>query len=161
MLGFLFRRKKVRRINFNQVVDPEFELFNGHLQRFLDFQHLALTMGKEKVEFYDGREGMRYLYFIMGAADRLSRGIEKSDRAQVWWGSVCIAQGSMLLGKLRAFEELKRYGDPSNAELYSAGQSGWEAMGGYFKFLSSKKAVEDEKDLRVIGLLMTKVVRGY
>lgn len=163
MLGKLFGRgrNKVLRLCFDQGWDSEFSFFNAHFQRFLDLQHLLLTHGEKKVQFFHEQEMLRYLYFIIGAADRLSRGID-SDRAQVWWGAIGLAQGTVLLkDKATAFEELKRYGDESNIELYDAGKAGWEAMGHYVKGAVPDASPEATEAFTYSGAMMTKVVRGY
>ncbi|WP_267220898.1 hypothetical protein [Dyella silvae] len=162
-MGILYRLlNKTRRVNFDKENDSEFAFFNGHFQNFLNLQHLMLTTGKDVVEFDDDQQKLRYLYFILGAADRLSRGMQDQHKAHVWWGGVGIAQGTVLFNDhKKAFAELKRYGDASNAELYNAGQKGWEALGIYYQAMSKDKTPEDDRQFQHSGLLLTKVVRGY
>jgi hypothetical protein len=165
MLGKLFGRNKSQhfiRINFDQAWDAEFGLFNAHFQKFLDLQHLLLTHGDLRVEFENDQEKMRYLYFITGAADRLSRSIEKTDCAQMWWASTSLAQGTVLLGdRETAFEELKRYGNETNKPLFDAGQMGWEAMSLYVKGVVPEATTEDKERFSWSGAMLTKVVRDY
>lgn len=161
MLKRLFgnRTTKVRRLNFTKAHDPEFEDVNYHLQCFLDLQHLLLAIGPREhdvIEFYSEQEKLRYLHFIMGAADKLSRVIEDELRATMWSGSVGLAQAKVTVGNGKAIEHLQGYGNPANTELFEAGKTGWEAMNEYIAFKNKQR---DDNAFQVSGLLLYKTVR--
>lgn len=161
MLGFLFGRKKVQRLTFNRNPGSEYAFQSSHLQVFLDLQHVMLTMGSPQVEFQNDGEKCRYLSFILGAADRLSRTIDDDMKAHIWFSAVGLPQGYELFkDKTKAIDAMEEYGDPSNPQRFNAGKTGWEAMGIYMEKFG-KESEEDKRALEHSSLLLAQVVRGY
>lgn len=161
MLGFLFGKKKVQRLTFNRNPNSEYAFQSNHLQVFLDLQHVMLTMGDSQVTFQEEGEKWRYLSFILGAADRLSRTIEDDDKAHIWFAGVGLPQGYELFkNKTKAIDALEAYGDPSNPQRFNAGKTGWEAMGIYMENFG-KESEENKKALEHSSLMLAQVVRGY
>jgi len=161
VFDFLFGRKKIQRLTFDRDLESEYALQSSHLQHFLDMQHIMLTMGSPQVEFRSEEEKWRYLSFILGAADRLSRTIDDDDKAHIWFAGLGIPQAYALFkNQEKAIDAVLTYGDQSKPMHFNAGKSGWDAMGIYMEKLA-KESEEDKKALEHSSLMLTKVVRGY
>jgi len=96
--------------------DSEFEQKDNHLNLFLQAQEILITMGQGEPKFNDKREKLRYLHFMFGAIDQLSRTIKDDKRAELWWTITSTARASLILGVNDAFSEKKRNGHTDDAE---------------------------------------------
>jgi hypothetical protein len=111
--------------------DPEFDEKHEHLDLFLHTQELLLSIGSNTPTFVNEREKLRYLHFVFGAIDQLSRTIEDEERAELWAMTTSMARAVLLFGLDDAMEHLKSYGRTGDAELHEAGGRGWQAMHTY------------------------------
>lgn len=65
--------------------DPELDEKYRHLNLFLRAQELLLTMGgTKKLSLTNEKEKLRYLHFVLGAIDQLSRTIRDQERRELW-----------------------------------------------------------------------------
>jgi len=64
--------------------DNEFDEKHRHFRLFLDAQELMLAMAVKKPSFANEREKLRYLHFVLGAIDQLSRTIKDEERSGSW-----------------------------------------------------------------------------
>lgn len=123
--------------------DPEFEEKNRHMNLFLQAQELPVSMGKREPSFENKREKLKYVHFMAGAADQLSRTIKEEERAQAWWMTPSMLHASFQLGMDEAMDELTRYGRTDDAELKDAGKRGYFAMQTYMLSAVGKRSPDE------------------
>jgi len=110
--------------------DPEFDEKHRHLRLFLDAQELVLTTGGMAPLFKSEKEKLRYLHFVFGAIDQLSRTIKDEGRSELWFWIASIVQELSLFPFLGG-KHYESYGQTGDLELHKAGERGWNAMRTY------------------------------
>ena len=137
--------------------DPEFEEKNKHLGLFLQAQEMLLAVGGTSPSFVNEREKLRYLHFVLGAIDQLSRTINDEQRQELWSTTTSVARAALLFGVEDAIKHLDSYGRSGDPELHRAGERGWQAMRTYI-LNAVGKASEDDFTKSCMELF--RVVRG-
>lgn len=123
--------------------DPEFEEKNTHLGLFLQAQEMLLNMGGTKLSFRDEAEKLRYLHFVLGAVDQLSRTIKDEERRELWGMTTSLARIMLLFGVDDAMRHFESYSQTGDLELHKAGERGWQAMRTYILSAVGKASQED------------------
>lgn len=124
----------------------EFEEKNTHLGLFLQAQEMLLNMGGTKPSFRNEAEKLRYLHFVLGAVDQLSRTIKDEERSEFWGMTTSLARAALLFGVDGvddAIRHLESYGQTGDPELHKAGERGWQAMRTYILRVVEKAPQED------------------
>lgn len=137
--------------------DPEFEEKNKHLGLFLQAQEMLLTMDETSLSFSNEGEKIRYLHFVLGAIDQLSRTIKDEQRQELWSTTTSLARAALLFGVDDAVKHLDSYGRSGDSELHKAGERGWQAMRTYILNVVGKAS---DDDFRKSCLELFLVVRG-
>lgn len=101
---------------------------NSHFNQFLTGQELfAKTILGAPEQLTPNRQ-LRYLHFVFGAADRLSREIPDCEAQEVWHFSCCYAHARAMQGDARAMEVVETYGQSGDHALDNAAELGWHTM---------------------------------
>lgn len=137
--------------------DTEFDEKHRHFRLFLDAQELMLAMGGKKPSFANEREKLRYLHFVLGAIDQLSRTIKDEERSGLWSWTASTAQAILLFPALEATKHYVSYGRTGDPELHRAGERGWNAMRMYILSAVGKAS---ESDFQKSCTELFYVVRG-
>jgi hypothetical protein len=123
--------------------DPEFDKKNLILQRFLMIQELPLGEGKPQALFTDEQEKARYIHFVFGAIDLLSRTIKDEKRSELWAMTTSMGRAAVLFGIDEALNHVESFGRTDNKSLEAASKSGWDAMRIFLLGLNDKASKED------------------
>jgi hypothetical protein len=123
--------------------DPEFDKKNLILQRFLMIQELPLGEGKPQALFTDEQEKARYIHFVFGAIDLLSRTIKDEKRSELWAMTTSMGRAAILFGIDEALNHVESFGRTDNKSLEAASKSGWDAMRIFLLGLNDKASKED------------------
>lgn len=141
-----------------QTEDTEFKRKTDFLDHFLDAQHLLLRGLDGRLQLGSPREKLKYVHFVWGAADMLSKSIEDEKRAEAWCYMTMVARASMVMGMDDAINELDRYGKPTDTELMDAGRRGYFAM---HKFILKAIGKCSEEDFRHSCTELLAVLRNW
>lgn len=120
--------EKAKAVASEQTEDTEFKQKTDFLDHFLEAQQLLLRGLDGRLQFDNLREKLKYVHFVWGAADMLSKSIRDEKRAETWCYVTMIARAGMVIGIDDAMNELDRYGKPADTELMDAGKRGYFAM---------------------------------
>lgn len=150
----IFRKKEN---NFSNTTDEEFDEKNYHFNNFKLAQQMLVSDGKGGVAFQDEKAKLKYLHFMVGAIDQLSRTINDSERSEQWFylQSLAIGANNNLYSPSELEQHISGYGNP-NSDLYEIGQKGWEAMNTYILSSVGEKSSEEWK---ISALALAKVLR--
>lgn len=127
----------------NLADDPEFEEKHRHLELFLHAQELLLVRGRQKPAFANDREKLRYLHFVLGAIDQLSRTVKDEERSELWAMTTSMARAVLLFPAEEAMRYVYSYGQTGDLELRTAGEKGWKAMHTYILNAVGKASKDD------------------
>ena len=136
--------------------DPEFDRKYLLLESFLTVQEMLLRGGESKVSFADEKEKTRYIHFVFGAIDQLSRTIKDEKRSELWGMTTSIGRATVLFGIDEALDHVESFGRTGDDSIEAATKSGWTAMRNFILALNGKVSKED--DLKN-SLSLFKVVR--
>ncbi len=148
----VFRKKG---INSTKVTDEEFDEKYHHFENFKLAQQLLVSGGKENIDFKDEKAKLKYLHFMVGAIDQLSRTINDSERSEQWFYLQSLAVGANLYLPSELEQHISSYGNP-NSDLYEIGQKGWEAMNTY---ILSSVGEKSNEEFKISSLTLSKILR--
>lgn len=111
-----------------QTEDTEFKQKTYFLDHFLEAQELLLRGHDGRLQLDSPREKLKYVHFVWGAVDMLSKSIKDEKRAEEWCYMTMVVRAGMVMGMDDAIQELDRYGKPIDTELMNAGKRGYFAM---------------------------------
>lgn len=154
---FAASRFRTRPQQIDKAKDPEFDEKHRHLDLFMQSQELLLLLGGSKPSFASEREKLRYMHFVFGAIDQLSRTIKNEERSELWSMTTSLARAALLFGVDDAMSHVEIYGRSGDSELHSAGERGWRAMHTYIRSAIGKAS---EEDFRMSCTELAAVVRG-
>lgn len=124
----------------------EFAEKNYHMGLFLKTQHLLMPKHNDKLRFSDDGQRMRYLFFIFGAIDQLSKTVKDDDDKQMWAETSMLAHATITYPVDEAIAACKMYGRTGDSELDMAGERGFYAMN-TFILASVERATKEEFNL--------------
>ena len=136
--------------------DPEFDRKNLILKNFLMTQELLLGEGKPHASFANEQEKTRYIHFVFGAIDLLSRTIKDENRSYLWGMATSQGRAAVLFGIDEALDQVESYGHTDDTSLEAASKSGRVAMHNFILGLNGKIPQED---LTKNSLSLFKIVR--
>ena len=148
----VFRKK---RNDNTTIVDKEFDEKNYHFENFKLAQQLLVSGGKENIDFKDEKAKLKYLHFMVGAIDQLSRTINDSERSEQWFYLQSLAVGANLYQPSELEQHISSYGN-SSSDLYEVGQKGWEAMNTY---ILSSVGEKSNEEFTISSLALSKILR--
>ena len=122
--------------------DKEFNEKNYHMKNFRMTQELLVSGGMDTIPFSNEKAKMKYLHFMVGAIDQLSRTISDDKRSEEWFYLQSLAIGVGIFQPEVMEKHISSYGRP-DGEFYDIGQKGWEAMRIYI--MSSTGEVSEEE----------------
>lgn len=128
-----------------QTEDTEFKQKTDFLDHFLGVQQLLLRDLDGRLRLESPREKLKYVHFVWGAADILSKSIKDEKRAEAWCYTTMVVRANMVIGMDDVLSELDCYGKPADAELMDAGRRGYFAM---HKFILKAVGKCSEEDFR-------------
>lgn len=106
-----------------------FEYLANSLASFKVCQELFFTHGgATKITFADGKQKLRYLYFMLGAVDKLSNIIGNKPIRNTWAMGTMLSEASLLYAHADAMLHLENYGCNQDNEFSLSGRKGWGAM---------------------------------
>jgi uncharacterized membrane protein len=149
----VFRKKKA---NTEGVADKEFDEKNHHFENFKLAQQLLVSGRQNDIYFKNEKAKLKYLHFMMGAIDQLSRTISDPKRSELWFHLQSLAVGANLYSPDELERHLSNYGNP-NSDMYEIGQKGWEAMNTYILSAVGKKSSEE---FQISSLALSKILRN-
>jgi len=111
--------------------DEEYAEKNYHLSLFLQTQRQMMPTEGNKFIFKNDDQRRRYINFIFGAIDQLSRTIKGEERRQIWAETSMLAHATLTYPVDDALSACQVYGQTGNSELHTAGERGFNAMNTY------------------------------
>lgn len=123
--------------------DEEYAEKNYHLSLFLQTQQLLMRTDGNKVIFNNDDQRSRYINFVFGAIDQLSRTIKGEERREIWAETAMLAHATLTYPVDDALSACKVYGQTGNSELHTAGERGFYAMNTYI-LASAGRASKEE-----------------
>jgi len=147
--------QRVFKKNNTKATDKEFDEKNHHFESFKLAQQLLVSGGKDSIDFKDEKAKLKYLHFMVGAIDQLSRTINDSERSEQWFYLQSLAVGANLYSPNDLEQHISSYGNP-NSDLYEIGQKGWEAMNIYILSSVGEKSSEE---FTISSLALSKILR--
>lgn len=150
--------EKAKIVTSEQTEDTEFEQKTNFLDHFLDAQQLLLRGLDGRLQLDSPREKLKYVHFVWGAADMLSKSIKDEKRAEEWCYMTMIVRASMVMGMDDAINELDRYGKPADTELMDAGKRGYFAM---HKFILKAIGKCSDQDFRHACTELLAILRNF
>ena len=107
---------------------------NSYFNRFLTGQELFVKPTLGAPEQLSPARKLRYLHFVFGAADRLSREIPDCEAQEVWHFSCCYVHARAMQGDARAMEVVETYGQSGDHALDNAAELGWHTMSAHLAY---------------------------
>lgn len=111
--------------------DEEYAEKNYHLSLFLQTQQIMMQTDGNKIIFKNDGQRSRYINFVFGAIDQLSRTIKGEERREIWAETSMLAHATLTFPVDDALSACKVYGQAGSSELHTAGERGFYAMNTY------------------------------
>lgn len=148
--------------SFKPKSDKKIESGLKLLDTFMAQVEIPFTMHSPHISFDNDIQRLKYLYFYLGAADRIAAGMFDSKKeADMFFMVAALSKAIPLYGQDNATLIVDSYGkaEPDTPE-HEAGRKGWESIEIFGEIINSNAKTQTTNQLRGITYALYDVVKG-